>query len=235
MGTVDAATHKSCFFLPDREDFYIISHTRTFIAEAVVKHAALSTFCSGGVGWGGRRRKHRWWVNIAYGRHSHCSETGGRTGQLAQLRESIFVSLLPPTWYFEDGAKNYSVLPRNHFIKQVSQTVGQWWLIAVAMEAQELMLPPGDAHFLSHRLCWVQISCLTKKGRLESYSYYWFYHAAHCIFSTASHCVTTTTRWAHFCIHSFALFCLSQVVGMFGGSQTVLKTLWRFLLFYLLL
>lgn len=61
----------------------------------------------------------------SYGRHPHCSETEGRTGQLAQLRDSIFVSLLPPTWFFEDGAKNYSVLTRNHFIKQVSQTVGR--------------------------------------------------------------------------------------------------------------
>lgn len=62
----------------------------------------------------------------SYGRHPHCCEIGGMTGQLALLRDSIFVSLLPPsTLYFEDRAKNYSVLTRNHFIKQVSQTVGR--------------------------------------------------------------------------------------------------------------
>lgn len=56
----------------------------------------------------------------------HTADAGGTTGQLALLRDSILVSALPPsTGYFEEGAKNYSVLTHNHFIKQVSQTEGQ--------------------------------------------------------------------------------------------------------------
>lgn len=81
------------------------------------------------------------------------SEDGGRTGQLALLWDFILLWVFPPSErHFEHRAKNYSVLAHNHFIKQVSQTVGQRWLIAVAMEVQELMLPPGDPHFLSHQV-----------------------------------------------------------------------------------
>lgn len=94
-----------------RTKFYTISLPRAFISETVVKHAAPSTFGSVGAGGGGRRRKH---INDesalhreSYVRRPHCSEAGGTTGQLALLRDSIFVSALPhSTRYFEDGAKN---------------------------------------------------------------------------------------------------------------------------------
>lgn len=62
----------------------------------------------------------------------------------------------------------------------MSQTVGQRWLIAVAMEVQELMLPPGDLHFLSHQalLCPDFLSSWEGKIR-ELSSYYCFHHGAH--------------------------------------------------------
>lgn len=93
-----------------------------------------------------------------------------RPGQLAQLRNAIFVSVFSPsTAFFEDPAKDYNELTHNNFIKQVSQTAGQRWVIVVAMEVQG-----ADASCLGIftscpiRLCCVQISCLPEKERLES-------------------------------------------------------------------
>ncbi len=121
----------------------------------------------------------------------------GTTGQLAPLWDSIFVSVLSPsTVCFEDGAKNYSVLTHSNFIKQVSRTVGQRWLIAVAMEVQELGIFTS-CHIRLHR---VQISCLPEKGRLEGYQAIIFLrHAAHIHFSLSQTVVRTTA-------HTFGIF-----------------------------
>lgn len=127
----------------------------------------------------------------------HTADAGGTTGQLALLRDSILVSALPPsTGYFEEGAKNYSVLTHNHFIKQVSQTVGQRWLIAVAMEVQEPMLPPGDPHFLSHQALLGPDFLSYREGKIRELSLLLVSSCGTlCIFSTTA---TQWTYWGYF-------------------------------------
>lgn len=77
---------------------------------------------------------YQWWVSIAYGVVWQTSTLlWGWTDDLASWLRSEHSSLLPQCT-LKTGPEITVRSPTNNFIKQVSQTVGQRWLIAVAME-----------------------------------------------------------------------------------------------------
>lgn len=104
-----------------------ISHrfpTRLFISEAVVKHAASSTFCS--VVEENVCLNDESALRIGSCMADVHAPLGGRLASwLCSETPYLFQFSLLPRCTFEDGAHNCSVLTRANLRKQVSQTVGQ--------------------------------------------------------------------------------------------------------------
>lgn len=196
---VTADTHKNCFFSPNSEGRACTKSPtispRTLGFWICCKTCRLVNILL-------RRSKRRWWRKKTYindesalhrelyGRRPRSSEAAGR---LASWLCPETPYLFQCTVDFEDRARNYSVLSRNHFIKQVSQTVGQRWLIAVAMEVQQLMLPPGDLHFLSHQALLCPDFLSAWEGKIR-------YHRALYHFWLSQVC--STTQGTHLGIYS---------------------------------
>lgn len=126
MDVVTADIHKSCFFSPKGSHQNFTLHNIHF-SSCSTTHCLVNILL--------RRSRRRWWKKKTYinDESALCRESYGSVPHSSEAVEMtshggdscLFQCSPPSIAFFEDGANNYSVLTHNHFIKQVSQTVGQ--------------------------------------------------------------------------------------------------------------